>query len=164
MDAEIHFELTDALVREACMHHFFWRRWAWLRGITLFPVVIALLIVWRGRSTDVGVIVFLVLVAVSPLAVLFWCRACILRDLAFYRVLPHRAVTIIVTDAGLDIDSPLGHEQLPWGRIAALCRCPDMWLFVLRPGQFHILPTVALHGDLADFILARIRDHGGKTD
>ena len=114
MDARIEFELTDARVREACMHHFFWRCDIWLRLFVVGPVIAGLLVMWGGWTLEAGLFVFIVFCVLTP--------------------------------------------------VVALVGCPDMWLFVLRPGQFHILPTVALDRDLAAFILAHVRDHGGKTD
>lgn len=135
---------------------------------------------WRlGCSSVVVVVLFITNLAASPLS--WWTflfGGCILLILAiriFVRIsVARRAratvaklgeydVKFSITEEGLVYETPLKKGMIPWRMFVSLSRFPDFWLIHKTPILAEALPTDQLTPEVRDFIIAKVKENGGKV-
>jgi hypothetical protein len=152
---------SEQLVR-AAVKAFWFRSTGWSYFVALAVVMGALLylLVVGSRSWVVGALGMLVALGAVMAVVLYIVqyRGALLR-------LRRMRTPEAVLHAGQDcfkIVSDIGASELSWRAVREIWRCPDFWLLFISRAQFITLPIAALDSETQQFILERVKAHGGK--
>ncbi|MFC1805740.1 YcxB family protein [Planctomycetota bacterium] len=158
------FELPDELLRRAWARHFFHTYLMMIVPCIMFPVLLLCCLVVYGLSVPPALFAsLLALTLAAPICIARAYGHHVRQNLSYFRKLPHRRYEVRLSEAGMEIDAPLGQIRLPWHLVDRLWRFPDMWLVFHRPSDFYVLPTPFPDPEMADFIVAKVREHGGKV-
>jgi hypothetical protein len=72
-------------------------------------------------------------------------------------------VTYRITDEAVHCQSAHETSTLPWRIFPRLQRFPDLWLLYTTRVNACILPTDQLTDEVQEFIIAKVREAGGKV-
>jgi hypothetical protein len=152
---------SEPLVRRA-VRAFWWRTLGWRFPIAILLVLFSLisLVASGDRSWFVGAIG-----AVLALGLAFGASLYVVHyrgSVGRFRRMSTPEATFepevdrfrLVSDAGL--------AECPWKHVKEVWRFPEFWLVFLAPGQFITLPTADLDGAAREFVIDRIKAHGGR--
>jgi len=68
----------------------------------------------------------------------------------------------VVSEDGVRVTAPLGTACLPWTRISRLRRFRHVWLLYTGAHCVAAWPIDSLRTELQDFVVERVRSHGGR--
>lgn len=155
---EVTYSYTPAMARDA-MRHFLWRNY----GGILFGVLIALAwIPWAAVRPELRWFSGLVAGLVAA-----WLRSFVLAYRAGVRaadLFSSRPFTLRLTAAGLEFDSESFRGFSPWSAYPLVVSSPR-YLYLTRTGtsQPLVLPVAPIGPDVVSFLLARVREAGGRV-
>jgi hypothetical protein len=152
---------TEALVRSS-VKRFCWRQVGWLYVVALALVLVGLATgLARGdRSWLAGVLVTILLIGVVMPISLY--RTLLAGSLERYRSLDNQPALFSGDDISYVIQSTAGLTKLNWKTIASVCRYDDLWLLVFDKGGFMTFPLEGVSAADRDFLLERVKAHGGR--
>lgn len=153
---------SQALVLRA-VAAFWWRTVGWKFVLALVAVAVCLgyMLAVGDRSWFVGWIgaVLVMGLAFPALLYLVHLRGALGR---FHRMRQKEA-TLQADSQRLTLASDAGASQVLWSAITEIWRFDEFWLLFFTRAQFVTLPLVDLDAGLQDFIVERVRSHGGRV-
>ena len=152
---------TEQLVRAAVKA--FWFRstgWSYFAALAVVIGALVYLLGTGSRSWMVGALGMLVALGAAMAVVLYIVhyRAALLR---LRRMRAPEAVLYPGHEC-FKIVSDVGASELSWRVVREIWRFPDFWLLFISRAQFITLPIAALDSETQQFILDRVKAHGGK--
>jgi hypothetical protein len=163
MSQETTLTYSEQLIRQAVFQ--FWRRTVG----TGFFVAFALLatafafFLWQGdRSWLVGALGSVLLFGAGVAGCIYFLHFRL--ALAKFRAMSSATATLCVEEGTLAMSSELGSSAVRWSAITEIWRFPSFWLLLFSKSQFVTLPLESLSPEVQAFIVAHVREAGGKVD
>jgi Ni/Fe-hydrogenase subunit HybB-like protein len=102
------------------------------------------------------------------------CLVLIIVSIAVYFVYRHRSFKVFqemespqstwrFTDDAVSVESDIGRSEFKWQIIKKLWRFDDVWLLVYTNQTYSTLPIADVPEVAKQFIVDRVRSHGGKV-
>ncbi len=163
MTHEVAVQYSEEVVRKAarCFLARFIRRDALIGGAAILLALGA----WLGFGLDWPYPAALaglgcVLVALVLLVGLAYVRSAVGK----FRALREPTVLWRFGEESLATSSDLGSVEIKWAVVSEVWRFPGVWLlfFGSRGWGYSTLPTASVSAELQEFILSRVRTHGGS--
>lgn len=160
MQAKLHY--SDTLVRSA-VAAFWWRTVGWQFVLAFFLVAggLGYMLLKGDRSWLIGVLGVVLVLSFAFVVALY---------LVHLRSSLERFQRMKVKEATLDADSDkvvmtsdVGAFELHWSAVRDVWRFERFWLLFVSRAQFVTLPVADLPSDAQEFIMERVRNHGGKV-
>ncbi len=153
---------SEDLVRQAAL-----TRWRKSIGLT-YPVVLVLLAVYTGYRISIGDVSWytgaLGVIVVMSVAVIIATYAAVLhRAMTHFRQMGQPQATLELSDDRFRITSDLVSSEIRWPVITRIWCYETFWLMFFSRTQSMILPLADLPQETQDFIIQKVRDHGGKV-
>lgn len=153
---------TDKLVRSA-VAAFWWRTVGWqFVAVLLFLtgyLVFATAIGERSWLTAVAAVVLALGILLVVGVYMFHLRG----SLARFRRLRVKQAALEATSERLKLSSDMGSSDVAWSVVGEVWRFDDFWLLLFSRSQFVTLPLADISDEARQFILERVRSHGGKV-
>lgn len=158
MDAQFAIILDRKIMDKVYQRVFF--RKSWLRLIlTLVPTIWFL---WISLQAGIFIPIVLWAVIAATMWLFFYSRTMRLARLYVCKWGEHE-VAYRVADEGLHVSAPHGNAMIPWHVAERVWRYSDLWLVFIDPVNIYILPADKVAGKVGDFIVAKVRENGGKV-
>jgi hypothetical protein len=139
--------------------------------LTMVLMVVITLFIIRGLTPALGggeddwVLAIPAGVALLVIAVLLLYQYIVYVGIAkaHVRKFGVESVTVEVTDEHLRYASQSGEQRFPWQAFDAVWRWTDQWLLFYNPVNALILPAEQLAPEVREFIVAKVKENGGKV-
>ena len=158
---EIQVVYTEDMVRLAGRRYLV--RFA--RRDTLIALIVVLFAVslWLTFELDWKQPVGLCALALCLFALVFFVgRRYVRLSLAKFRALKDPTVVWWFSEETIAAQSEIGKMEVRWDVITHIWRFPEAWLLFAGNSGYSTLPTSVLTPELQDFIVSRVKAHGGK--
>ena len=153
---------SEALVRRAVGAY--WRRtigWGYVAAMLCMVAVLTLSLVRGDRSWWFGMTATVLVIGIACAVALHVVHT--RGSLARLRAMKSPEAVFQPGEERFRITSDIGTSELAWSAISGVWCYPDFWLLFLDRAQFITLPLEHVTPDARQFILDRIRAHGGKV-
>lgn len=166
-DIEIRFEMTDALIARAIREDSVatLRDLFKLRDLLIIAASTALF-AWAVATHSHWIWWIAGLpIAIVALILLVWLAAyAFLPGLAASRTahLPHRTVTVALTDPGLAFHTATERLDVDWSEVKAIKRLANFWIVCLKAGTQIPIPLEQLSEDARRMFAAKVPDPGPR--
>jgi YcxB-like protein len=153
---------TEAVVRLSV------KRFCWSRVGPLY--ILALLLVLVGVVTAImrgdnswltGVFATILLMGLAMPVMMY--RIQMRASLERYRALAHQSATLNGDVDSFVIESAAGSSKLTWQSISEIRRYDELWLLMLGNGGFFTVPLDGTTTAAQDYLIDRVKSHGGKV-
>jgi hypothetical protein len=158
----IRLHYSDALVRRA-VKAFWWRivGWRFLIALTLVAISFTSLVLAGDRSWLVGFLGAVLALGMGFIAALYVVHH--RGSLGRFRRMSLPEATLELGDATFRITSDAGMAEVPWKQVGEIWRFGEFWLVLLSPANFFTLPMGDLKDEAREWILERVKAHGGRV-
>lgn len=153
--------MTEELVKHA-VNRFWLRRSGWGDFVGIILVVAGVSVfLWSGDRegyVTVFMTIAIAFVVLVPVVYLVYRYRAISRN----RRARDRNVVFRFDDEGIFAESCLGYTHLKWPALTRIWRFPRIWLLFFSRDGYIVVPTSVLETEASDFILEKVKAHGGK--
>lgn len=160
MQVKLHY--TEALVRSA-IAAFWWRTVGWKFVIAALAVAgsVGYLLLAGDRSWFVGALGAVLGLALVLVTALYLVH--LRGSLGRFGRMKAKEATLVAESDKLVLSSDVGSSELQWSTVGDVWRFERFWLLFFSRAQFVTLPVADLDAGTQEFIVERVRSHGGTV-
>jgi hypothetical protein len=159
---ELILHYDKPLIRQA-VRALWWRvvGFRFVAATALLAIILVVSLLHGDRSWFVGSLATVLAVGIAFIVALYVVNY--RRAIRKLTAMGEPRATLSVSEASLTVTSGAGSATLPWSAVTELWRFESFWLLLFSKAQFATVPLANMTPECADFILARVRDAGGKV-